>query len=134
MDDIARIIELPQKRDKRGNLSFFEGVNHIPFKIAHTSWIYDVPEEGRFVGPLCGHGSEFIVALSGNICVSVNNLNDVISYFLRDPSYGLYVPRENSYEVNDFSTNAVVLVVSSDKCDNTDDQYNILDVGTVKNA
>ena len=39
----VRIIELPKLLDTRGNLSFVEQNNHIPFKIERTYWIYDVP-------------------------------------------------------------------------------------------
>ena len=38
-----KIIELPKIYDKRGNLSFFEHPNQLPFEIERTYWIYDVP-------------------------------------------------------------------------------------------
>ena len=38
-----RFIQLPKIIDDRGNLSFIEENFHIPFKIARTYWIYDVP-------------------------------------------------------------------------------------------
>ena len=43
MEDRVRIIDLPKILDKRGNLSIIEELRHIPFKIARTYWIYDVP-------------------------------------------------------------------------------------------
>ena len=39
----VRLIELPRFYDPRGNLSFIEQLNHIPFEIKRTYWIYDVP-------------------------------------------------------------------------------------------
>ena len=42
VDDV-KIIELPKFLDARGNLSFAEQLNHIPFEIKRTYWIYDVP-------------------------------------------------------------------------------------------
>jgi hypothetical protein len=39
----VRLIELPKILDPRGNLSFLETSNHVPFKIMRTYWIYDVP-------------------------------------------------------------------------------------------
>ncbi|HEY5571050.1 MAG TPA: WxcM-like domain-containing protein, partial [Bacteroidales bacterium] len=39
----ASILQLPKIEDERGNLSFIEENNHVPFKIARTYWIYDVP-------------------------------------------------------------------------------------------
>ena len=38
-----KIIQLPKITDVRGNLSFFETSNHIPFEIQRSYWIYDVP-------------------------------------------------------------------------------------------
>lgn len=38
-----KIINLPKILDKRGNLSFFQYPNQIPFEIERTYWIYDVP-------------------------------------------------------------------------------------------
>lgn len=39
----AKIIEFPKIIDDRGNLSFIEQNNHIPFEIKRSYWIYDVP-------------------------------------------------------------------------------------------
>lgn len=41
--DNPRIIELPKFLDERGNLSFAENNNQIPFTIKRTYWLYDVP-------------------------------------------------------------------------------------------
>ncbi|MEG2865351.1 MAG: WxcM-like domain-containing protein, partial [Mucinivorans sp.] len=43
MTQEPQIINLPKILDRRGNLSFIEGNNHIPFAIKRTYWIYDVP-------------------------------------------------------------------------------------------
>jgi hypothetical protein len=37
------IIHLPKIVDPRGNLTFIEEKNHIPFDIKRVYWIYDVP-------------------------------------------------------------------------------------------
>lgn len=39
----VKVINLPRIEDRRGNLSFIEGNRHIPFEIARTYCIYDVP-------------------------------------------------------------------------------------------
>ena len=39
----CKIVDLPKFLDKRGNLSFVEQMNHIPFEIKRSYWIYDVP-------------------------------------------------------------------------------------------
>lgn len=40
-----QIIDLPKIKDSRGNLSFFENSNQIPFDIKRTYWIYDVLQD-----------------------------------------------------------------------------------------
>jgi hypothetical protein len=37
------IINLPKIDDPRGNLTFIEQENHIPFQIKRVYWVYDVP-------------------------------------------------------------------------------------------
>ena len=39
----AVIIDFPKIEDPRGNLSFIESTNQVPFEIKRTYWIYDVP-------------------------------------------------------------------------------------------
>ena len=39
----CRIIDLPKFSDPRGNLTFAEGGNHIPFDIKRVYYLYDVP-------------------------------------------------------------------------------------------
>jgi len=40
--EATKIINLSKIEDPRGNLSFIEEENHIPFKIKRVYWIYDV--------------------------------------------------------------------------------------------
>lgn len=107
------IINLPKIPDKRGNLSFFENVNQIPFKIKRTYWIYDVPG-GEFRG---GHAykenQEFIVALSGSFDIVLDDGNEKKTFSLNRSYYGLYVPRMYWREMNNFSTNSLALIVSN---------------------
>ncbi|MEI7509172.1 MAG: WxcM-like domain-containing protein [Flavobacterium sp.] len=38
-----KIIQLPKIQDPRGNLTFLQNPNQIPFEIKRTFWTYDVP-------------------------------------------------------------------------------------------
>ena len=40
---LPELITLPKIEDPRGNLTFIEEENHIPFKIKRVYWVYDVP-------------------------------------------------------------------------------------------
>ena len=45
----VKLIKLPIIKDSRGNLSFFENNNQIPFEIKRTYWIYDVPINNKYI-------------------------------------------------------------------------------------
>ena len=64
MKNNSEIINLPKFLDERGNLSFLEQENHIPFSIKRTYWLYDVPGGECRGGHAYRENEEFIVALS----------------------------------------------------------------------
>jgi hypothetical protein len=109
-----KIISLPKFLDPRGNLSFFESANHIPFEIKRTYLIYDVPGGEIRGGHAFKNQEEFIVALSGSFDVKIKNQNGQEFTFSLNRSYmGLYVPRLLWRHMENFSTNSVCLVASS---------------------
>jgi oxalate decarboxylase/phosphoglucose isomerase-like protein (cupin superfamily) len=110
---IPQIIQLPKIIDKRGNLSFFENDNQIPFAIKRTYWIYDVPGGEARGGHAYWENEEFIVALSGSFDVILNDGSENKVYSLNRSYYGLYVPKMYWREMNNFSTNSLALIVSN---------------------
>jgi hypothetical protein len=107
------ILNLPVIVDKRGNLSFYESSNHIPFEIKRTYWIYDVPGGQTRGGHAFIAQHEFIIALSGSFDVKLDDGVSVKTYSLNRPCYGLYVPNMIWREMSNFSTNSLALIVSS---------------------
>ena len=107
------IIELPKILDERGNLSFIEELNHIPFKIARSYWIYDVPGGESRGGHAYRENQEFIVALSGSFEVALDDGKERKIFSLNRSYYGLYVPKGLWREMNNFSTNSLALVLAS---------------------
>jgi len=116
----SKLINLPKILDKRGNLSFIESDNHIPFKIKRTYWIYDVPGGEVRGGHAYKENEEFIVALSGSFTIVLDNGNKKKSYHLNRSYYGLYVPKMYWREMGNFSTNSLALVLSSTMFDESD--------------
>ncbi|WP_339342972.1 FdtA/QdtA family cupin domain-containing protein [uncultured Polaribacter sp.] len=109
----VKIIDLPKIKDSRGNLSFFENSNQIPFDIKRTYWIYDVPG-GEIRGSHAFKEShEFIVALSGSFDVVLHDGEKEVKFNLNRSYYGLYVPNLLWRRVENFSTNSLALIVSS---------------------
>lgn len=119
--DKVKIIELPKICDPRGNLSFIEGNNHLPFKIERSYWIYDVPGGKTRSGHAFRTQEEFIVALSGSFDVVLNDgKGDEKTFHMARSYYGLYVPPMTWRKIVNFSTNSVAMVLSSTKYDALD--------------
>ena len=110
---MIKLINLPKILDRRGNLSFAEEDNHIPFKISRVYWIYDVPG-GKIRGSHAFKESEeFIIALSGSFDVVLHDGKKESKYSLNRSYYGLYVPRMTWRRIENFSTNSLALVLAS---------------------
>lgn len=116
----CKIIELPRFLDARGNLSFVEQNNHIPFEIKRTYWIYDVPGGEERGGHAFRQNEEFIVALSGAFDVVVDDGQQKKTFSLNRSYYGLYVPNGLWREMNNFSTNSFALEFGSSHYDKAD--------------
>lgn len=116
----VKLINLPKIEDPRGNLSFLEELNHIPFKINRSYWIYDVPG-GQVRG---GHSfivqEEFIVAISGSFDLVVNDGKESKTFSLNRSYHGVYIPAGIWRQMENFSTNSVAVVVSSTQFDKND--------------
>ena len=109
----VQIIDFPKIQDPRGNLSFFENKNQIPFDIKRTYWIYDVPG-GEIRGSHAFKEShELIVALSGSFDIVINNGEKEVKYNLNRSYFGLYVPNLLWRRLENFSTNSFALIVSN---------------------
>lgn len=116
----SNIINLPKFLDTRGNLSFVEQENHIPFVIHRTYWLYDVPGGEARGGHAYKENEEFIVALSGSFDVILDDGNEKKTYTLNRSYYGLYVPKGLWREMDNFSTNSLAMVLSSTNYDAND--------------
>lgn len=114
-----KLIELPKICDPRGNLSVIESFKNVPFKIARAYWIYDVPAGEVRSGHAFKTQDEFIVALSGSFDVVYSDGSTKSQIHLARSYYGLYVPHLTWRELNNFSTNSIALVLSSNPyCEN----------------
>jgi len=112
----VKLIELPKIEDDRGNLTFLEEDNHIPFKIKRVFWTYDVPG-GQIRG---GHAyktqQEVIIALSGSFDVVVSDKQGGRKVYHLNRSYkAIYISSKTWRHIENHSTNAVALHISSHK-------------------
>ena len=109
----VRIIELPKFLDARGNLSFVEQNNHIPFEIKRTYWIYDVPGGEDRGGHAFRENQEVMIALSGAFDVVVDDGINKKKFSLNRSYYGLYIPSGLWRTMENFSTNSFALEFGS---------------------
>jgi hypothetical protein len=109
----CKIMNIPKISDPRGNLSFIESGRPVPFTIRRTYWIYDVPG-GEVRG---GHAykklQEFFIALSGSFDVVLNDGQNTKIVTLNRSYFGLWVPNMIWRRLENFSTNAVCLILAS---------------------
>lgn len=119
IDDV-KLIELPRFNDPRGNLSFVEQNNHIPFAIQRTYWVYDVPGGENRGGHAYISTSEFIIAISGSFDVIVDDGKQRKTFTLNRSYYGLYIPKGLWRQMKNFSTNSLALEFADTKYDRSD--------------
>ncbi len=107
------IIDFPRIEDPRGNLSFLQYPDQVPFEIARAYWVYDVPGGAERHGHAFRRQEELIIALSGSFDVVLDRGNGVSRHHLSRSYYGVYVPPMTWRSLDNFSTNSVALILSS---------------------
>src|SRR5260221_9649137 len=103
----VKLIDLPKILDERGNLSFLEENNHIPFIIKRAYWIYDVPGGEQRGGHSYKTNHEFIIALSGSFDIVIDDGINTKTYTLNRSYYGVYIPNCLWRHMENFSTNSL---------------------------
>jgi hypothetical protein len=117
----CRVIHFPKIFDPRGNLTFLQNTDQVPFEIQRVFWTYDVPG-GEIRG---GHAyykqEEIIIALSGSFDVVITDMvGKETKYSLNRSYYGLYIPAMTWRHMENFSTNSLGLHVTSSLFDAED--------------
>ena len=127
-----KIITFPKITDPRGNLTFLQEPNQIPFKIQRVFWTYDVPGGEIRGAHAYKKQEEIIIALSGSFEVILTNTDGKIEkIFLNRSYYGLYLPPNTWRHIENFSTNALSFHLSSLSFDSNDyirdfDQFKLI--------
>ena len=111
---LVRIISLPQIQDPRGDLTFLEGGNHIPFNIARVYYLYNVPVDAQRGGHAHRNLEQVIFALSGSFRITTDDGHHKSEYWLRNPNKGLYINSLIWREIDSFSQGAVCMVIASE--------------------
>ena len=118
---MVRLIELPKIEDPRGNLTFLQQPDQLPFKTERVFWTYDVPGGWTRGGHAYKSQQEVIIALSGSFDVVVNKPDGSQDrYSLNRSYYALYLPAMVWRHMENFSTNSLGFHMSDRKYDEED--------------
>jgi len=118
--DKCKIIELPRVTDIRGNLTFIEGNDHVPFDIKRVYYLYDVPGGEKRGGHAHKSLQQFVIAASGSFDVVLDDGNDSKRYHLNRSYYGIYIPTLIWRELDNFSSGSVCVVLASEHFEEKD--------------
>ncbi|MCX7106498.1 MAG: FdtA/QdtA family cupin domain-containing protein [Methylococcales bacterium] len=118
--DLCKIIELPKIADPRGNLTFVESGNQIPFDIQRVYYLYDVPGGSERGGHAHKGLHQLIIAMSGSFDVVLDDGKKKKRVHLSRSYYGLYVCPMIWRELDNFSSGSVCMVLASNKYDEAD--------------
>lgn len=114
------MLELPKIHDPRGNLTFVESGNHIPFDIKRVYYLYDVPGGSERGGHAHKGLFQLIIAMSGSFDVVLDDGNGKKRFHLNRSYQGLYVCPMIWRELDNFSSGSVCMVLASNVYDEAD--------------
>jgi hypothetical protein len=109
------IIHLTKIKNPRGNLTFIENSEHIPFDIKRVFYLYDIPggeSRGAHAHKEC---HQFLIAASGSFEVEIDDGKEIKKISLNQPYYGLHIPPGIWASEINFSSGAICLVMTSHK-------------------
>lgn len=115
-----QLVNLPRITDPRGSLTFIEEGRPVPFEIRRTYWIYDVPGGEVRGGHAYRQLRECFIALSGSFDVVLDDTREIRTVSLNRSYTGVVVPNMVWRRLENFSTNAVCLVLASEHYDEAD--------------
>lgn len=119
---LCQIIEFPQIHDSRGNLTFIQSPDQIPFSIERVYYLYDVPGGAERGGHAHKELQQLIIAMSGSFDVILDDGKEKKRVHLNRSYQGLYVCSMIWRELDNFSSGSVCMVVASSRFDE-DDYY-----------
>lgn len=111
----CRLIELPKIQDPRGNLTFVESGEHIPFDIQRVYYLYDVPGGADRGAHAHRRLNQFVVAMSGSFDIVLDDGAKKKRFHLNRSYFGLYICPMMWRHLDNFSSGAVCMVLASAK-------------------
>jgi hypothetical protein len=116
----CRTIELPVISDPRGNLTYIEGNEQVPFAIERVYYLYDVPGGSERGGHAHRELQQFLIAIAGSFDVILDDGSRRERIHLNRSYRGLYIAPMIWREIENFSSGSVCLVLASERFDEAD--------------
>jgi len=114
------LIELPERGDARGLLTFGQEGDHIPFPVKRFFTLYKVAAGASRGGHAHRQQHQFLVMAAGSANIIVDDGNHRTQVLLDRPNLGLHAPPMLWLELEDFSPDAICLVLASGVYDEAD--------------
>jgi hypothetical protein len=111
--EACRVLRLPKIADPRGNLTFIEADQHVPFDIRRVYYLYDVPGGADRGGHAHKELHQVLIAISGSFDVVLADGRKRRRFHLNRSYKGLYVGPMVWRELNNFSSGSICLVLAS---------------------
>ena len=103
--------------DPRGNLTFMEELNHVPFDIKRIFYIYDVPTAANRGAHAHHNLKQFVICLSGSFDVLLDDGRHKKTVHLNRPWQGLFIPPMVWASEENFDPGSICLVLTSELYD-----------------
>lgn len=111
--DRCVVRNVPTITDPRGNLGFLNELEHVPFSIARAYFLWGVPKGASRGGHAHRNLQQFLMVVSGCLDVVLRDAVAERRIRLDNPTTGLLVNSMVWRELENFSSNTVLLVLAS---------------------
>ena len=118
--DDCRKLDLPRHYDRRGSLTPIYGGEHVPFDIARTYFLYDVPGGETRGGHAHRELQQLVVAVMGAFDIVLDDGLHRKTVRLDRAYFGVYIPRMIWRELENFSSGGICLCLASTPYDEAD--------------
>ena len=115
-----RLIALPNICDHRGCLMFAQTQDHIPFPVERMFVLHSFADASSRGHHAHRAQHQFLVMLAGSCTVSVDMGDAVSEIILSSPELALYAPPMHWLTLDNFSSDAICLVLTSAHFDEAD--------------
>lgn len=122
--NLCKLIDLPKVIDSRGILTIIESEYAIPFEIKRVYFLNEVPLGAQRGVHAHKELQQVIIAINGSFDVVLDDGKNSKKVHLNKPYQGLYLCPMIWRELNNFSQDAVCLVLASNHYSKEDYYFN----------